>query len=347
VFISGYSSIELPGSGVLNFSSSFIQSSKNRTFAARKRKCNRDIKFMTFNKTVFTGAMAICVAAILWGLDGIVLTPRLYALDIGLVVFIFHALPFLLMNIFMYREYKYIKRFTSADFLMFFLLSLFGGAIGTLAIVKALFLVNFKALTIVVLLQKLQPVFAITLAALLLGEKLKRNFILWSALAITAGYFLTFGFRLPDLETGGNTALAAGFSLLAAFAFGSSTVFSKKVLQKYSFFTATFYRYAFTSIIMLLFVLSTGMWRHIPEINGIQWTIFAIIGITTGSGAIFLYYFGLTRIRAMLATICELCFPVSAILFDYLVNDRILTPLQWVSAAVLIFAILKLSLEKA
>lgn len=302
---------------------------------------------MTFNKNVFVGSMAICVAAILWGLDGIVLTPRLYTLDIGLVVFIFHALPFLLMNIFMYREYKHIKSFSAGDLLMFFLLSFFGGAIGTLAIVKALFLVNFKALTIVVLLQKLQPVFAFTLAYLLLGEKLKRNFLLWSALAITAGYFLTFGFSLPDMNTGSNTALAAAFSLLAAFAFGSSTVFSKKVLRKYSFFTATFYRYGFTSIIMLLFVVSTGIWRHIPEINSTQWTIFAIIGITTGSGAIFLYYFGLTRVRAMLATICELCFPVSAILFDYLVNDRVLSPLQWVSAAVLIFAILKLSLEKA
>ena len=179
---------------------------------------------MVFNKTVFTGAMAICVAATLWGLDGVVLTPRLYSLDIGMVVFIFHALPFLLMNIFMYREYCHLKRFTSGDVLMFFLLSFFGGALGTLAIVKALFLVNFKALTVVVLLQKLQPVFAITLAALLLGEKLKRNFIVWSALAITAGYFLTFGFRLPDLQTGGQTALAAGYSLLAAFAFGSSAI---------------------------------------------------------------------------------------------------------------------------
>jgi len=301
---------------------------------------------MKFNKTVFTGAMAICVAATLWGLDGVVLTPRLYSLDIGLVVFIFHALPFLLMNFFMYKEYKHLKHFTYGDVLMFFLLSLLGGAVGTLAIVKALFLVNFKALTIVVLLQKLQPVFAITLAGLLLGEKLKRNFLLWSALAITAGYFLTFGFQLPDFNTNSNTALAAGFSLLAAFAFGSSTVFSKKVLRKFSFFTATFYRYAFTSIIMLLFVLSTGSLKIIPEITGFQWTIFAIIGITTGSGAIFLYYFGLTRIRAMLATICELCFPVSAILFDYLVNDRVLSPLQWISAGVLIFAILKLSLEK-
>ena len=301
---------------------------------------------MTLNKKVFTGAMAICVAATLWGLDGVVLTPRLYTLDIGLVVFIFHALPFLIMNIFMFREYRHLKNFTKEDVLIFFLLSLLGGAVGTLAIVKALFLVNFKALTIVVLLQKLQPVFAITLAALLLGEKLKRNFILWSALAITAGYFLTFGLRIPDFETHSQTALAAGFSLLAAFAFGSSTVLSKKVLRKFSFFTATFYRYAFTSVIMLLFVLSTGVFKHIPEITGIQWTIFTVIGITTGSGAIFLYYFGLTRIRAMLATICELCFPVSAIFFDYFINHRVLSPVQWVSAAVLIFAILKLSLQK-
>lgn len=301
---------------------------------------------MKFNRSVFTGAMAICVAATLWGLDGVVLTPRLYSLDIGLVVFIFHALPFLLMNLFMYKQYKHVRSFTKGDVLMFFLVALFGGAIGTLAIVKALFLVNFKALTVVVLLQKLQPVFAITLAFLLLKEKLKRNFILWSALAITAGYFLTFGFRLPDLATGNNTAMAAGFSLLAAFAFGSSTVFSKKVLQRYSFFTATFYRYAFTSIIMFLFVLSSGILKQVPQITGFQWSVFALIGITTGSGAIFLYYFGLTRIRAMLATICELCFPVSAIVFDYLINDKVLTPLQWVSAAVLIFAILKLSLDK-
>jgi len=48
----------------------------------------------------------------------------------------------------------------------------------------------------------------------------------------------------------------------------------------------------------------------------------------------------------MLATICELCFPVSAIIFDYFINDKILTPVQWVSAAVLVFAILKLTLEK-
>ncbi|MBK7212720.1 MAG: DMT family transporter [Bacteroidales bacterium] len=301
---------------------------------------------MILNKKVFAGSMAICVAAILWGLDGIVLTPRLYRLDISLVVFVLHIVPFLVMNLFLAREYRQLKNFTLADASMFFLVSLFGGAIGTLAIVKALFIVNFKALTVVVLLQKLQPVFAITLATILLKEKLKRYFAIWSALAIVAGYFLTFGFEVPDFSTGNETALAAGYSLLAAFAFGSSTVFSKKVLGKYNFFTATFFRYGFTSLIMLVIVLMTGSLSTITGVTTMEWMIFLIIGLTTGSGAIFLYYFGLTRIRAMLATICELCFPLSAIVFDYLFNHKVLTTVQWVSALVMIFAILKLSIEK-
>jgi drug/metabolite transporter (DMT)-like permease len=302
---------------------------------------------MKINKPVFAGAMAICVAAILWGLDGIVLTPQLYRLNIGLVVFVLHALPFILMNFFFFREYRHLKQFTRNDAIMFILVSLLGGAIGTLSIVKALFLVNFKALTVVVLLQKLQPVFAISLAALLLKERMKPNFALWSGLAILAGYFLTFGFNAPDFSSGNNMGLAAAYSLLAAFAFGSSTVFSKKVLQKYSFFTATFFRYGFTSLIMLLFVLFAGTLEQLADVRSFEWMIFLLIGFTTGSGAIFLYYFGLTRIRAMLATICELCFPLSAILFDYLFNHKVLSTIQWVSALIMIFAILKLSLEKA
>ena len=75
---------------------------------------------MKINKPVFAGAMAICVAAILWGLDGIVLTPQLYRQDITLVVFVLHALPFILMNFLFFREYRHLRNFTSGDVLMFF-----------------------------------------------------------------------------------------------------------------------------------------------------------------------------------------------------------------------------------
>ena len=133
-----------------------------------------------FKISQITGAVAISISAMLWGLDGIVLTPRLYNLDVGLVVFILHALPFLIMNLFLYKEYRFIKLLTRKEIIYIFLVALMGGALGTMAIVRALFLVEFRDLTIVVLLQKLQPLFAISLAALLLKEKLRRNFILWA-----------------------------------------------------------------------------------------------------------------------------------------------------------------------
>jgi len=73
---------------------------------------------------------------------------------------------------------------------------------------------------------------------------------------------------------------------------------------------------------------------------------FLIIAATTGSGAIFLYYYGLVRIRAIMATICELFFPVSAIFFDYIVNGKILSPVQWVATVIMVFAIIKLTAQK-
>lgn len=251
------------------------------------------------------------------------------------------------MNLFLYNEYRHLKQFSKQDYIILFLLALFGGALGTMAIVKALFLVNFQHLSIVVLLQKLQPVFAIILAAIFLKEKLKKQFLIWAGVAIIASYFLIFGINPPDFNTGANTIYAALFSLLAAFSFGSSTVLSKKLLNKISFKTGTFYRYGFTTIIMLILVLINGRFDQFSLITQDNWIFFVLIGLTTGSGAIFLYYYGLVRIRAIMATICELFFPISAILFDYLINGRSLSVVQWIATVILIFSIVRLTKQAA
>jgi drug/metabolite transporter (DMT)-like permease len=293
------------------------------------------------------GAFAISIAAALWGVDGIVLTPNLHNLNVAFVVFILHILAFLIMNTFLFREYRELKKFDRSDVITFFLIALLGGALGTMSMVHALFLVNFEKLTIVILLQKLQPIFAIALAVIFLKERMKRYYFFWASIAIIAGYFLTFGFSAPNFDTGDNTLEAALFSLLAAFAFGSSTVLSKKILGKYSFQTATFYRYGFTSLIMLIIVLSAGSYVQYEDITNENWLIFFIIAVTTGSGAIFLYYYGLKKVRAVIATICELFFPVTAIILDYLINDQKLSWVQWVGAAVLLLAIINLNLANS
>lgn len=294
--------------------------------------------------TKTTGALAVAGSAMLWGVDGILLTPQLYNLNTAFVVFVIHLFPFLLMNFFFFRQYRLLKTMSRPDFLYFTLIALFGGALGTLAIVKSLFLLHFNNLSVIVLLQKLQPVFAVILARIILKEKIKKHFVLWACIALIGGYFLTFGWALPDFSTDGITTFyAALLSLLAAFSFGSSTVFSKKILGNYSFYASTFFRYFFTTVIMLVIVLATGHIGDFSQITPRNWMFIALIGLTTGSGAIFLYYYGLRHVKASVSTFLELMYPITAVVLDYFVNKTVYSPVQWVAAVVMLFAIVMLN----
>lgn len=294
----------------------------------------------------YLGTILVCFAASLWGLDAIVLTPRLFHLKVPFVVFMVHCLPFLVMSIFIgKREIKNIVALPKNDIVFYFFVALFGGCVGTLSIVKSLFLVNFQHLTVVTLLQKAQPIFALILARIVLKEKLGKNFLNWVLFALIGGYIMTFEFSLPKIAevSSGNIIKACMFALLAAFSFGSATVFGKRILSHSNFVTALYTRYFFTTMITFCIVLANNQFGWIYKVTPFEWMIFVIIGITSGSGAILLYYRGLRYIDASVATICELAFPISSVVFDYIFNGNLLSPVQFLGASCLIFAILKIS----
>lgn len=294
----------------------------------------------------YIGAILVSFAASLWGFDAIVLTPRLFHLKVPFVVFMVHCLPFLVMSIFIgKREMKNIAALPKKDIMFYFLVALFGGCIGTLSIVKSLFLVNFQHLTVVTLLQKAQPIFALILARIILKEKLGKNFLSWVIFALIGGYIMTFEFTLPRVAevSTSNVFKATLYALLAAFSFGSATVFGKRILSHSSFVTALYTRYFFTTMITLCIVLVNNQLGLVFQVTPFEWLIFVIIGLTSGSGAILLYYRGLRYIDASVATICELSFPISSVVFDYVFNGHLLTPIQFIGAAALIFAILRIS----
>jgi len=295
------------------------------------------------SETKFLSSAAIIIAASLWGVDGIVLRPSLYSLPVPLVVFVESAIVAVLLTPFLIKRISPLKSLTLKDWIAFVGVALFGGAIGTMAITKALFYVNFVNLSIVILLQKLQPVFAISLATLLLKEKLPKEFFLWASLAIVGAYFMTFGLSSPNFSTGDKTTIAALFALLAAFSFSSSTVLSKRALRNVNYEMGTYLRFLFAAIIMLVIASSTGDISNIKDITTKQTVIFLIIAFTTGGSAIFLYYYGLKRISASVASICELAFPLTAVVLDYFVHNNILSPVQWIGTGVLIISILKVS----
>jgi len=238
---------------------------------------------------------------------------------------------------------KSIKQLELKDWLAFIGVGLLGGAIGTMAITKALFYVNFVNLSVVILIQKLQPVFALTFAALFLKERLPKEFFFWASLAILGAYLMTFGIKLPILTTGDKTVIAASLSIIAAASFGSSTVLSKRALKNVSYETGTYLRFSITALIMLTINLFANDFASVSQINFHQWIIFLVIALSTGGVAIVFYYYGLKRISASVATICELAFPLTAVILEYFIHKNILSVVQWFGVAILLISIIRVS----
>ncbi|MEJ2543545.1 MAG: EamA family transporter [Calditrichaceae bacterium] len=288
----------------------------------------------------------VIVAAALWGVDGIVLRPELYTLPVTLVVFIETTIVTLILSPFFTKKFTQIKLLKPKDWLAFFGVALFGGAIGTMAITRALFYVNYVNLSIVVLIQKLQPVCAVSFAAILLKEHLNKKFYLWAGAAIIGAYLMTFGLSLPFLNASDKTTLAAFFAMIATISFALSTVFSKRAIKNVDFKLATYLRFLITSGIMLVIVLSSGIFWEVTSVTSRQSVIFLIIAFTTGGPAIFLYFYGLKRISASVATICELSFPLTAIILEYILRGNILGPVQWIGVIILLNSIIRVTYLK-
>jgi drug/metabolite transporter (DMT)-like permease len=294
-------------------------------------------------KSNYLSAFYVSFAASLWAFDGIIFRPFLYNLQVPFVVFLETIIVTIILSPLALKYKSVLKSLKFKDWLSFLGVAVFGGAVGTMAITKALFYVDFINLSIVVFIQKLQPVFAITLAALLLKEKLTKSFIIWSVIAIIGAYIVAFGFNLPVIGTGSKTLEATLYALLAAFSFGASTILSKRALRNVSFELGTYLRFSVTSIIMFLIVVFSSSFESINIISKSQIMVLFLIAFSTGGPAILLYYYGLKNLNASVAAICELAFPLMAVILEYFFHDKILSPFQWIGAIILILSILKVS----
>ncbi|MEK7071514.1 MAG: DMT family transporter, partial [Patescibacteria group bacterium] len=176
-----------------------------------------------------------------------------------------------------------------------------------------------------------------------LKEKFERGYILWALLAILSAYFVTFKNGIVNLETGEGTIIAALYALGAAFAWGSSTTFSKMLLGKVDAKLSTFYRFLITLVITLplLFIFGYGDSLSAPSISQFGWL--TLIAVSTGMVALFIYYKGLSKTPVHITTILELTFPFIAIILDMIVNDATLSISQWIAAIVLVGSIYQIA----
>jgi drug/metabolite transporter (DMT)-like permease len=294
---------------------------------------------LSVRKYPFIGALAIMSAAFLWGVDGVVLRPSLYSLDVAVVVFLEHFIAFLFMAPLMWNARKELPRLHHSGVLAFVWIALFGGAIGTMAITQALFLVDFIPLSVPILIQKLQPLFAIIFAVFMLKEKPSKKFYAYAALALVGSYLVTFGFEQPVVSLENKTLVAALLGLLAAFSWGSCTTVGRFAVSKVSSNMATYLRFGLTSLIMMLLILGLGKIGGFAAIGPGHLLTLLIIVFSSGGVAMMMYYYGLKSVPASKATIFELVFPLTAIMLDFVLHGKMLSIGQLFGAAILMYSV--------
>ncbi len=256
--------------------------------------CNLEGK-STEQKTKY-GLVAIVLAAFLLTLDGILFRPQLAGMSILLIVLLEHLLGFIFLSPFIYFGWNRIKNLTAKDWSSLVVMSLFGGLIGNFVLTKAYFAAvdGGATLAAVIVLQKLQPFFVIILARLLLKEMLPRKFYFWSTIAIISAYFLSFGeegLNFRDIVSMDIIDKAAFFAILAALAYASSTVFSKRLLNHLDYKSTAALRYGGTVLFSLPFVYFSKEFINIPNISLVDWQNLFIIGVITGGALFFLIYY--------------------------------------------------------
>lgn len=290
-------------------------------------------------KILAFGPLFIIITALLWSFDGL-LRISLYSLPPAVIVFYEHFLGAIILLLMSFKWFGDLKKMTKKEWLAIGVVSLFSGALGTILYTAALQQINYSSYSVVVLLQQqLQPIWAIATAAILLKEKITKKFVWWALLALGAAYLITFPNLQVNFATGRGTLLAGLFAILAGLMWGSSTAFSKYVLNKVSFLTGVAARYYLAPIFAFFFILGTGTTKALTQITLPQFETLLLITFSTGLVALSFYYYGLKKTPARITTLLELVWPASAIFIDYFLYHKTLTYTQVLGIVILLFAI--------
>ncbi len=285
----------------------------------------------------------IFLAAMLWATDA---PFRMYLtknLNSNFIVLAEHAVDVLFVLPILAFGYSRLRKLSPRDWLAVLFIAVCGSALASIAFTQAFHYVNPS---VAILLQKLQPFIAISLAAGILKEKLTMRYWEWAILAIVGAYLISFPRLKPEIVPGevfNPNLIGVGYALLAALLWGASTVFGKYVLMKTDFKTMTGLRFSFAFVFLLIFNVATGSIPPLSSVDLADWIYIVIISVASGVVALFIYYKGLENTRASVATIAELGFPMAAVVVNWVSLGATLLPAQIVGMIILIFSIFRLT----
>ena len=280
------------------------------------------------------------IAALLWAVDAPFRKFLTEDLSSATIVFMEHILIAVLVLVFLGKYLKEMKNLAWREWLAVIFIGLGGSALATVFFTQSF---HYVSPTVAILLQKLQPIFAILLAALVLKENFSKKFWLWAVVALFGAYLVSF----PDLRVSGlnftGGSLGVLFAVLAAFFWGGSTVFGRYVLKKVSFQAMTAVRFLTALFFLFWIALFNGGLGQVTTASGKDWLFVFIIAVLAGFVSLFIYYKGLQSTKASIATLGELVFVPSAVIVNWIFLDATLEWGQIAGGLILLLAMIKLS----
>jgi len=260
----------------------------------------------------------VAVAATLWASDAYFRNQLVQHLSASQIVVAEDALVALFLLPVLYRSRGELRKLGARGWAAVGMI-----AVGAQALATTLFTASFSiaaqhglfAETFV--LQQTQPLIAITLAWVVLGERRRPWFWPAVAVAIVAVYMVVFASDpLSPLSALQNGRVEVGLLALgAAVLWASGTVFGRFTLGTISFWSTTALRFTLALPVLVIVVLvqdGAGGFGHYRFSDFVPNLL--AIAIVPGLLALLLYYRALSKTPASLATIAEMAYPVAATL---------------------------------
>jgi len=200
--------------------------------------------------------------------------------------------------------------------------------------------------TEVYLLYLLEPVFGLTMAWLVLGERPRRAFWPLAVLAV-AGAYLIVAAQVPGAPRG--QLLAAVFVLSAIALWAAGTVFGRLALTELSFTTTSASRFVL-ALPILLVLMATSTRQGFSGYSLGELPAFLGIALVPGFLAMVLYYRALSSTPASISTLAELGYPAALFILFSLPEPygfgAPLRPMELLGALMLIIAVTVMNVTK-
>lgn len=272
----------------------------------------------------------VAIAAALWGTDGLLRLPLAEDLPAASVVFWEHLIVATLLLPFLPSALRALARCGPREWVSVLLI---GG--GASALATALFTAAFQTGDPVtpLVLQKLQPLFAMLAAFVVLGERLRGGYLAFAVPAVVGAWLLAFENPFDIQVSALRTALLA---LGAAALWAGGTVLGRLVSTKLRPREVTALRFSIGLPVAAAIVVAQDSPFAVGWDNAVGLVLLAVV---PGLLALSLYYVGMQATPAARATLAELSFPATAAIISVTVLDSTLSATQWFGLAVVVCSI--------